>query len=419
LQMQPTFRPEVSASRANNWLGEIALVRPLSVSLLTLAFTAFSLLAAAFLLLQDYTKKARVVGTVLPAVGIVKIVAPSGGMIVRDILVVEGATVRAGDALVVLSAERSNANGGVESAISRLSEGRRESLAREAERQRALAGFAMDAQRSRLAGLRKERALLEGEFEAHRRRIHLTRSRANRFEQLERKGFISPMQREQQQEELLDAELRIAALLRQQLSADREIASVESDLRTADMKSRSQIDALQRESNAIAQGEVENDAHREMLIRAPRDGIVSTLLAERGQPAMPGATLAMLSPEGAEMEVHLFAPSRSIGFIRPGQEVQLRYQAYPYQKFGIHRGTVVAVSKSAVAPAEIPQPMAEASREPVYRIRVALERQRVLAYGEPQPLHAGMAVEADVVLDRRRLIEWVFEPLYSLAGRAA
>jgi membrane fusion protein len=119
------------------------------------------------------------------------------------------------------------------------------------------------------------------------------------------------------------------------------------------------------------------------------------------------------------MEAHLFAPSRAIGFIRPGQEVQLRYQAYPYQKFGIHRGMVAAVSKSAVSPAEIPQPVAELSREPVYRIRVVLERQQVIAYGEPQPLHAGMAVEADVIVDRRRLIEWVFEPLYSLVGRAA
>jgi membrane fusion protein len=119
------------------------------------------------------------------------------------------------------------------------------------------------------------------------------------------------------------------------------------------------------------------------------------------------------------MEVHLFAPSRAIGFIRPGQEVQLRYQAYPYQKFGIHRGTVMAVSRSVVAPAEVPQPMADASREPVYRIRVAIEHQQVMAYGEPQALRAGMAVEADVIVDRRRLIEWVFEPLYSLAGRSA
>jgi len=417
--MPTIFRPEVAENRANTWLGEIALVRPLSFSLLTLVFAAFCVVAGAFLVLQDYTKKTRVAGTVLPAVGIVKIVTPLAGMMVRDIYVAEGANVSAGEALMTLTAERSGAKGGVESTINRLSGERRESLAREAERQHALALLAKSAQESRLASLRTERSLLHDDIEAHRRRIDLTRSRAGRFEQLEKKGFISPMQREQQQEELLDAESRIAGLLRQQVAADREIASVESDLRTADLRVRSQVDALQRESNSIAQGEVENDAHRELLIRAPHDGVVATLLAERGQPAVPGAMLATLSPAGAAMEVHLFAPSRSIGFVRPGQEVQLRYQAYPYQKFGIHRGTVVAVSKSAVSPSEIAQTVGEPSREPVYRIRVALERQQVLAYGEPQPLHAGMAVEADVIVDRRRLIEWVFEPLYSLAGRQA
>jgi membrane fusion protein len=417
--VQPIFRPEVSANRANTWLGEIALVRPLSFSLLTMLFAAFCLVAGAFLLLQDYTKRTRVAGTVLPAAGIVKIVAPAAGMVVRDIHIAEGATVKSGDILLSLTAERVGVKGGVETTISRLSEESRESLLREAERQAALARLARSAQESRLTSLQNERVLLHDEIESHRRRADLTRSRASRFEQLEKKGFISPMQREQQQEGLLDAELRIASLLRQQVSADREIANVESELRAAGLKARSHIDALLREANVIAQGEVANDAHRELLVRAPHDGVVATLLAEKGQPATSGATLATLTPEGAVMEVHLFAPSRSIGFIRPGQEVQLRYQAYPYQKFGIHRGMVIAVSKSAVAPGETAQPAGESSRESVYRIRVALERQQVMAYGEPQPLQAGMAVEADVIVDRRRLIEWVFEPLYSLAGRAA
>ena len=57
-------------------------------------------------------------------------------------------------------------------------------------------------------------------------------------------------------------------------------------------------------------------------------------------------------------------------------------------------------------------------REPLYRIKVALASQTVAAYGRAEPLQAGMEVQADVLLDRRRLIEWVFEPLLSLAGRA-
>jgi membrane fusion protein len=53
----------------------------------------------------------------------------------------------------------------------------------------------------------------------------------------------------------------------------------------------------------------------------------------------------------------------------------------------------------------------------LYRITVALDQQSVQAYGQPQALSPGMAVDADVLLDRRRLIEWLFEPVLGLAGR--
>ena len=55
--------------------------------------------------------------------------------------------------------------------------------------------------------------------------------------------------------------------------------------------------------------------------------------------------------------------------------------------------------------------------EPLYRITVALDQQAVSAYGQTQPLVAGMQLEADVLLDRRRLIEWLFEPVLGIAGR--
>jgi membrane fusion protein len=141
------------------------------------------------------------------------------------------------------------------------------------------------------------------------------------------------------------------------------------------------------------------------------------VLVEPGQMVVAGMPLATLIPEGSRLEVHLFAASRSIGFVRAGQEVLVRYLAYPHQKFGAYRARVLAVSRNAMAAGELGFVPPDGSREPLYRIKAALESQSVLAYGRPQPLQAGMQVEADILLDRRRLIEWIFEPLLSLAGR--
>ncbi len=113
--------------------------------------------------------------------------------------------------------------------------------------------------------------------------------------------------------------------------------------------------------------------------------------------------------------------------MHPGQRVLLRYQAYPYQKFGHYEGTVTSVSRSAVSPGELPPQLASntgvtgaatgGAAEPVYRITVALARQTVTAYGEQVRLQPGMQLEADVALETRRLYEWVLEPLYTITGK--
>ena len=57
--------------------------------------------------------------------------------------------------------------------------------------------------------------------------------------------------------------------------------------------------------------------------------------------------------------------------------------------------------------------------EPFYRVTVVLDKQAVTAFGKPEPLKPGMLLDADVLGEKRRLIEWVFEPLYSLKGKVS
>ena len=106
----------------------------------------------------------------------------------------------------------------------------------------------------------------------------------------------------------------------------------------------------------------------------------------------------------------------------------LRLLACPYQKFGSQTGRVLRVSRVPLQAGELaalplPTPSTGAVAavggvgEPLYRITVALDRQAISAYGREQPLAAGMQLDADVLLDRRRLVEWLFEPVLGLAGR--
>jgi membrane fusion protein len=130
-----------------------------------------------------------------------------------------------------------------------------------------------------------------------------------------------------------------------------------------------------------------------------------------------------LVPAGSKLEAHLFSPSRSIGFLKPGQRVLLRYEAYPYQKFGNYEGVLTSISRSSMSPSELPAQVAGLTRltgtstEPVYRLNVGLKSQTVNVYGKPVALQPGMLLAADVMIEKRRLGEWILDPVLRAAGR--
>ena len=124
----------------------------------------------------------------------------------------------------------------------------------------------------------------------------------------------------------------------------------------------------------------------------------------------------MIIPQGGKLEAELLAPSRSIGFIEPGLDVQLQLQAYPFQRFGMLHGLIKSVSSTVLGPAEISIP-GLSIQEPVFRVRVTLNRELMDAYGKSYPLQPGMLLSADVGFDRRTLLQWLFDPIYAVSRR--
>jgi membrane fusion protein len=415
---RPAFREEVGREQARSSMGGIVLIRPLSFTLLTVAALSLAACILAYLVLAEYAKKAPLAGTLVPASGAIRVVAQQPGL-VRDRRVREGEKVAAGEALLRLVDARATPEGGpVGSATAALAARRIAQVRRQRDETRAASRAEQAAFDGRIAGLEAEILQLDGEVEAVAARESLSRRSLARLEELERRGFASPAQRQQKEEEALDLRSRRHSIARARLALGRESAALRAESAEAHSRSLAQLSALDAQVAALDQERIERRAQAEALVSAPAAGTVAAILVEPGQVVASGATLLTLLPEGSPLQAHLFAPSRAVGFIRAGQEVLLRYPAFPFQKFGSHRARVLSVSRTAIAPAELGFAPADGSREPLYRVKVALEAQTVAAYGRAEPLQAGMQVEADVLLDRRRLIEWVFEPVFSLAGRA-
>lgn len=201
---------------------------------------------------------------------------------------------------------------------------------------------------------------------------------------------------------------------------ERDHTAVLAEYRDAQIQARRDLESAQRSVSAIEQDLAENEARRQILVRAPQGGTIGAITAEPGQSVTPSQPVAAILPVGSELEAELYVPSRAAGFLRPGMSVRLRYQAYSYQKFGQASATIREVSNTAMRPDEFAMSsssMTNGVGEPLYRVRAKLERQSVLAYGSEHPLRSGAVVDASVLLDTRRLYEWILEPLFTITGR--
>ena len=414
------FREQVLEARQGQFMGGISLAQPLSIWLLVglVLFIAVSIVA--FLFFGEYTKRTRVSGTLVPTTGLVTVTAPSAGVVTR-LPADEGGVVEARQSLAVITIPRTLASGlDVATALHETSRAREESIMRESLLRSDQINAQIEGSERQLSLAKDELRIIEQEARTQEEMVELAQSIVVRYAQLVEKGYLSELQLQQQEQVLLGRIAARQAIERESQSLRRLISQLEQSLAELPLERDAQTAITERELAAIATERVHADTGAEMLIKSPVAGIVANRPVEAGQTVQVGDPLMTILPEGSSLEAQLMLPSRAVGFVEPGDTVLLRYQAFPYQKFGHHRGTVTKISRSAFANGNITQQIGTTDAlDTFYRIRVALESQSITAYGNPEPLRPGMLVEADILGETRKLYEWVLEPLYSLYGRVA
>lgn len=415
------FRQSALDAQQANWLGEIILVRPLSFTFLTGMAALMALVVICFFLFGSYTKRTTIHGQLVPATGQVKIHVRQTG-IVSEKFVQEGQLVERGEPLIALTSERYGEDGAVQAAISRELEQRRDSLRSELEKMRSLQLSERDSLERKVESLKRELAVLEEQTASQRRLVSIASNAAGRYEGLMEKGYISMDQLQQRQAELLGQRQTLQGLERERTSLQQQMVERGNELKGLQSQHANQLAQVERQLSAVMQELAESEANRTQLITAPESGVATAVLAEVGQTVDSSRPLMSIIPVDTPFEAELYAPSRSIGFVKPGDEVRIRYEAYPYQKFGQYHGKVSSISRTSISYNELATmvggvPGVGQDGEQLYRLRIQLAEQEVLAYGQPRPLQSGMLLEADILQDTRRLYEWVLEPLYSMTGK--
>ena len=409
------FRPEVYAAQLAHLQGTIVLARPPAMWAFVATASVAALALVAFVTIGTYTRRETVSGTVASDLAVARVFPPVEGTVTRR-LVKEGQHVRVGQPLFVLSTETNRpTRGGAESAIARQLALRVAELEGERARREAIYTESYRAMKAKVLTLGESLAQARAAETLQAMKVAVADRNVGRLRKLGAEGFIPQTQLDDKEADLLEEKARLAADSKSVADGATALDAARSDLQNAPLDQKNQLSQLDRQISELRVEDIANDVHRQVAVTSQIEGIATTPLSDAGDVVSPATLLTSIQPEQARMLAYLYVPSRAIGFVKAGTPVDLRYDAFPYQKFGQYGGHVTEVSRTSLAPGVLKDLGTE--HEGLYRVTVALDAQTVHANGETLTLQDGMKLEADLLLETRKIYEWMLEPLYSLTGR--
>ncbi|RNF83262.1 HlyD family efflux transporter periplasmic adaptor subunit [Montanilutibacter psychrotolerans] len=404
------FRKESVAAQRDATLGAVSISQPIGAWWVGLFLGGAAIALIAFLFLGEYTRRTRVVGVIAPDRGVATILAPVSGVITEINLEQGNETFTGKRAVVVSVPGATSAAGNSMEAIARQISVRRDSIELDASSQREMLDVQMATAAKQRSDMGMELRSIESEIEASRAKVEIARALLSKLSQLREGGYVSELQIKDKELELIGHTSALSSLNRQGLALRRDIAGIEQTIRELPLRRGAQSAGERRDLAELDQEAIEAASRREVVIQSPADGVVSVRFAKRGEAIQMGAPILSILQKGSTLEAELTVPTSAIGFMSEGDRVRLRYEAFPYQKFGQYLGTIRHVGRSS----SLTTAASDDRQSGNYKVVVELDSQYVSAHGKRERLMPGMRVQADILGEQRRLIEWLFEPLFSL-----
>lgn len=412
-QRPSLFRQEaIDFQRHNREWGQVAHLQPLSIKITTWVITAAITLIIGFLFLGQYARKETVLGYLTPTSGTSQIFVPQRGTI-REVHVNEGQQIHEGQALLTIDTSQIAANGlDVNAAMLDTLRSQKDLLtgqiAAEEERKKSEQGRLT----AMIDGLETEISQIQAQLKIQGERIRVEEEFVASATELKKEGYIADADFKRRQVTSLEQKQNLNTLNQQLAARQNQLTETRYSLQQLPTVMAGKIEGLRSELATTDQRIAEISGRRAYVIRAPADGRVSTLQATVGQFADPQRLQMEIIPNDSVLQAELFVPTRAIGFVQPGQEVRILYEAFPYQQFGTYSGRVVKISQTILTRSDAFGPIE--LKEPAYRVTVALDRQDIDAYGKKIPLQADMLLRADIILEKRSLISWLLDPFLSV-----
>lgn len=409
--MKSIFRQEAFDHQRERLSGDVIIAIPPSWQSLGVLFFVSVAAVLAFLAWADYSRTETVGGTIVPDLGVASVVPTRPGVI-SHIEVRDGDVVSQGDRLFSVRSEADSADGiptsaKVEAAVEKQDSG----LATQMAETSAAFNLQLSQIEIQIAGLRSEIGQIDSQIALQESMVKIAEADLEKARTIASRGFISERDINNRTEGVL---IRRQSLIQLSQSLVNKKSTLDGLIRSTAQsrhQNRAQLSALTAARAEVAQNAAGVSGSRSYVSRAPVSGQVTAIVVRSGQPVDGQAAVMSIVPSGSQLQAELMIPPSAIGFVKPGQEVRLAIEAFPYQKFGTITGVIVTVPSS-------PTLLRSATgATTAYPVVATLSDRSIKAFGRSQQLLPGMTLSARIVLQRQSLLQWLFEPLFALDER--
>jgi len=409
------FRQEAVEEQTNRLYGEVLVIPQITHSVVLILLSVWIIAVVAWASLHTYTKKITVLGWVEPDEGTVRVYSEGAG-IVKKLLVREGESVSEGQPLIVVNGDKILESGEhLEVVLFKEYQTQKQLIADQLGRAETLRKMKEVDIENKLSAANEDLRLLGRLMDTTQQRYDAALKNFNKMKRLNELGHVASVELDRAKEQYLILLSEQQSLLRDQVSKKNLLLQLDMERQLAQSDFASSQDMLNTRLSDLAQEIAKLSGDRAHIVKAPKSGVVRNLQAREGLNTSTATPLLTILPVDASLSLNLLVPVKASGFLKEGQDVELKYDAFPYQKFGLYKASITNVSNSVFLPGEIvdvPIPVEEA----VYRIKGAIASNVVKAYGKEIELKPGMTVSANIRLDSRSLLEWIFDPIYTLKG---
>ncbi|MGJ8526065.1 Colicin V secretion protein CvaA [Halomonadaceae bacterium LMG 33818] len=417
------FRQAAIENRKRRWQGRAIMLPGLSPWLIGISCSLFMLILVIFIVFGSYTRRADVSGEVTTWPRATNIVSGVQGVIDKQ-YVQQGQNVQAGDPVFSIDVSKSTTAGNVsvserrdiEDQISRIND-----IITHLKNSKAATLASLTAQKEQYqAALKKSTQIVKNAEQG----IAIMRNNMNDYRAYLKRGLITKYELINQEATYYDQQNQLQTLTAQNQQNQLQITSLESEIQTQSADFDNRIYQMEIQRFDLNRNLTNTDLNGEVVIRALSDGKIDSLNVSPGQMVNSGDSLFQILPQHVDhYYLVLWVPNEQIPYIHTGDRVNLRYEAFPYQRFGQFGSTVSYISRAPASTQEMasypgaPTPQ-QAASTPYYRVLIRPDHDSVFYNGQAMPLENGMKASATLFLEKRRIYQWMLSPFYDMKRSA-